>query len=165
MRRAALLFALALLLSGCVQLPTEKECVNINDKEVLDGAGWGEVIVTDETYVLSTKIGCWHSVALADAARNDPQAAVAHCRKILDLRSQYPDDEDTLRSEFNTCIDAVAKRFRLEAICVNIDKTQYPFENERCVAHATPPPAMCASPFIVLAALLFCARSAGAGKR
>ncbi len=160
MKKAILLLGFALiLLSGCVKLPTADKCENLNEQEVLSGAGWGEVITTDETYFLKTKVGCWHSVALADAARNDPNAAAEHCTKISDLDSDYPDDKDMLTTEFNTCIDAVAKRMRNTGLCSNMDEEEFTFEYERCVAHATTPPPMCASAFILLAgaAFLFCA--------
>jgi hypothetical protein len=148
----AALFGL-LLLSGCVELPTSEQCENINDQDVLDGAGWGEVLATDESYVLQSKIGCWHSVALADAARNDPQAAAESCTKILSLKDDYPEDLDTLNSEFNTCVDAAAKRLRDTSVCDNIDEEAFAFQYERCVAHATPPPPMCSSALILLAAV------------
>lgn len=145
-----MLFAL-LLLYGCVTLPDESSCENIDEQEILSGAGWGEVLLTDESYVLKSKIGCWHSVALADAAKSDAQSAAVHCTKILDLKLDYPDYEDLLTSEFNTCVDAVAKRMRDPSLCGNMDEEESAFEYNRCVAHATPPQPLCAGAFILLA--------------
>jgi hypothetical protein len=156
------LFAL-ILFSGCVTLPVAEQCEEMegmSDDQLVSDAGWGELITTDETYALKSKIGCWHSVALADAARSDPQGAAEHCTKILDLKGDYPDDEDTLKSEFNLCVDAVAKRLRNTELCENIDAEEFSFQHERCIAHATPPPPMCSSALILsgLFALLFFAR-------
>jgi hypothetical protein len=147
----ALCMAALFFLSGCVTLPDASKCENIDEQEILSGAGWGEVVVTDESYVLKSRIGCWHSVALADAARNDAHSAGTHCTKILDLEVDYPDYEDLLNSEFNTCVDAVARRMRDPGLCANMDEEESAFEYNRCVAHATPPQSMCTGAFILLA--------------
>lgn len=146
----ALCIAALIFLCGCVTLPDASECENINEQEILSGAGWGEVVVTDESYVLKSKIGCWHSVALADAAREDAQSAGVHCTRILDLALDYPDYEDLLNSEFNTCVDAVARRMRDQGVCANMDEEESAFEYNRCLAHATPPQSMCTGAFILL---------------
>ncbi len=147
----ALCIAALLFFSGCVTLPDASRCENINEQEILSEAGWGEVVVTDESYVLKSRIGCWHSVALADAAREDAQSAAVHCTKILDLEVDYPDYEDLLHSEFNTCVDAVARRMREPGICANMDEEESAFEYNRCVAHATPPQSMCTGAFVLFA--------------
>ncbi|MBN2122268.1 hypothetical protein JW721_04410 [Candidatus Micrarchaeota archaeon] len=154
MKTATIAFCIMalLFLCGCVTLPDASKCESLNEQEILSGAGWGEVVVTDESYVLKSRIGCWHSVALADAAREDPGSAAAHCTKILDLQLDYPDYEDLLNSEFNTCVDAVARRMRDPGLCANMDEEESAFEYNRCVAHATPPQSMCTGAFILFAA-------------
>lgn len=155
--KRAFLFAFAaaamLVLAGCVTMSTEEDCENINPSEVLEQTSWGENFVsTDDAVVLKAKLTCWHSKALAYAAKGDEEHAVGACRSILNIPDDPGDSlsEYLLQSEYNMCIDSVAGRMRNDQICYEIP-AESAYERTRCFSHAAPRKPICASPFILLA--------------
>ena len=151
MKKCILPLALLLLLSGCMELPTENDCAAITKDNVIQQTSWGENLVnTDESVVKKANVTCWHNVALAYAAKMQPANATASCKQIL-LVSNDPIDTDSLEYEYILCIDSIAKRLRDPFICQNIDPTKHEFDNARCINNATPNDTVCVLSFALLA--------------
>ena len=142
-----------LLFSGCLQMKTIDDCDGLNDEDIIEQTSWGEnVVSTDSSVITKAKVTCYHTAALAYAAKNDFDLAGASCEQITQV-SDNPSDLDMLKREEAMCIDATAKRLREPSLCEKIDTEDLEFEKKRCIEHATPPPKVCASTFILLSAI------------
>ena len=142
-----------LLFSGCVQLKTKEDCMNLNPDKVISQTSYGENILHfDETVIMKANITCWHTAALGYVAKNDPDNAIYCCEQIKQVSSE-PSDADMLYREYVLCIDAVATRLKDPDFCYKISNEKFGVQQKSCIRHATKPPDICSGTLLILLVL------------
>lgn len=156
MKKLLIIFFLLAVFSGCINMRTMDDCRNLDAQEEASKNPWllNPAGALDSHYTMKANISCWHSAAIAYAAKNNPSNATACCEEIRQV-STDPDDEETLYREYVLCIDSISTRLADPYICDRITDEDYEFEKNRCIAHAEKPEPVCVATAFSLLALGF----------
>ncbi|MFP3949741.1 MAG: hypothetical protein ACLFUZ_01465 [Candidatus Micrarchaeia archaeon] len=156
MKKLLILFLLLATFSGCINMRTMDDCIHLDAQEEASKNPWllNPAGALDEHYIMKANISCWHSAAIAYAAKNNPSNATACCEEIRHV-SNDPSDETTLYREYVLCIDSISTRLADPSICERILEEDYEFEKNRCMAHAEKPEPVCVATAFSLLALGF----------